>query len=154
MRRLLPAIVALGLCLALAASAFASGRVPNGVKRINVTLTFPLAVKGSKPAVHRTLTRAATVQKVVGAADALRTAKVIGVCPMFVRLADELTVVFKGSSGQTLAETRVQVEQGSRGTSGSSPCFPVQFVAGNQNLRLVGNGYVRLLGRLIGTAIS
>ncbi len=151
MRRLLPAVVTVGLLLGLASQAFAGDRVPTGVKRINVTLTFPL--KSSKP-VHRTLTRSATVQKVVGAADVLQAAHVVGACPMFIRVSPVLTVVFKGSSGRTLATTRVAVVQGSRGTSGSSACFPIQFTAGSQNLRLVGNSYVRLLGRLIGTKIS
>ena len=154
MRRLLPAIAALGLSLALASTAFASDRVPTGVKRINVTLTYPLTVNGAKKALHRTLTRAATVQKVVRAADELQTATVIGACPMFMRAGPGLTVVFRGASGQVLAETRVQVELGSRGTSGTSACFPIQFTAGRDNQRLVGNSYVRLLGRLIGTPIS
>ena len=114
-------------------------------------MTLPL--KSSKP-VHRTLTKSATVQKVVGAADILHAARVVGACPMFIRVGPELTVVFKGASGKTLAQTRVAVVQGSRGTSGTSACFPIQFTAGSQNLRLVGNSYVRLLGRLIGTKIS
>jgi hypothetical protein len=69
-------------------------------------------------------------------------------------VSPELTVVFKSSSGRTLAETRVAVVQGSRGTSGTSACFPIQFTAGSQNQRLVGNSYVRLIGRLVGTPIS
>ena len=114
---------------------------------------------------HKTLTKAATVHKVVNAADVLQTAQVVKMCPMavplgsrsarlspmFMRLGPELTVVFKGSSGQTLAQTKVQVEQGSRGTSAASFCFPIQFTAGSQNQRLVGNSFVRLFGRLIGT---
>ena len=154
MRRLLPAIAALGLCLVLASAAFASDRIPTGVRRINVTLTYPVSLKGSKPALHRTLTKTATVQKVVGAADVLRAAKVAGVCPMYMRAGSELTVIFRGASGQILAETRVQVAFGSHGTSGTSACFPIQFSAGSQNQRLLGNSYVRLVGRLIGTAIS
>ena len=154
MRRLLPAIAALGLILALAAPAFASDRVPTGVKRISVALTFPPTVTPSKKAVNRTLTKMSTIHEVVGAVDVLRTAKVVGACPMFLRASPELTVVFKGSSGQTLAETRVQVEQGSHGTSGTSFCFPIQFTAGSANQRLVGNSYVRLIGRLVGTPIS
>jgi hypothetical protein len=151
MRRLLPAIATVGLLLALTAPAFASDRVPTGVKQINVTLTFPL--KSGKP-LHRTLTKSATVRNVVGAADVLRAATVVGACPMFIRVSPELTVFFKGASGKTLAETRVAVVQGSRGSSGTSACFPIQFTAGSRNLRLVGNSYVRLLGRLIGTKIS
>ena len=154
MRRLLPAIAALGLILALAAPAFASDRIPTGVKKVDVTLTFPPTAGGSKKTVRRTMTKAATLQKLVDAVDVLRTAKTVAVCPMFIRLSPVLTVVFEGSSGQTLAETRVQVEQGSHGTSGSSFCFPIQFTAGSANQRLVGNSYVRLVGRLIGTPIS
>lgn len=154
MRRLLPAIAALGLILALAAPAFASNRVPAGVKRISVTLTFPPTVMPQKQAIDRTLTKRSAVREVVVAADALQTAKAVGACPMFLRASPMLTVVFKGSSGQTLAETRVQVEQGSHGTSGASFCFPIQFTAGSANQRLVGNSYVRLIGRLVGTPIS
>jgi hypothetical protein len=168
MRRLLTAIAALGLILALAAPAFASDRVPTGVKKINVTLTFPPSSGGSKKAVRRTITKASTVNKMVNAADVLRTPQSVKMCPMavplgsksarirplFIRLSPVLTVVFKGSSGQTLAQTRVQVVQGSHGTSGSTYCFPIDFTAGNANERLIGNSFVRLVGRMIGTQIS
>src|SRR5579875_1646229 len=143
MRRLLPAVAALGACLALAGPASAGNRMPAGVKRIGVTLTFPLTGSGSRKPVHRTLAGAATVRRVVGAADALRGAKVVGACPMFVRAGSELTVVFRGASGRILAETSVQVVLGSRGTSGTSACFPIHFTAGSHSQRLVGNSYLR-----------
>lgn len=154
MRRLLPAVVTLGLFLALASPALSHDRVPTGVKRINVTLTFPLQGNGPHKAVRRTLTKTATVRHLVGALDLLKAATVHGVCPMFLRLGPELTVIFRGSSGQRLAETKVQVALGSSGSSGTSYCFPITFSAGSQSQRLLGNGYVRLVGRLIGTAIS
>ena len=144
----------MGLCLALAPPALASGRVPAGVKRVSVTLTFPLQTGGVHRAVHRTLTKAATVRRVVAAVDLLHTAGSHGVCPMVMRLAPELTVVFRGTSGRALAQTKVQVALGSRGVSGSSYCFPITFTGGGLSQRLVGNRYVRLMGRMIGTAIS
>lgn len=143
-----------GLLLGLASPAFAGARVPAGVKRISVALTFPLVGSGTHKAVHRTLTKTATVRRVVGSLDALRAATVHGVCPMFMRLGPQLTVVYRGSSGQMLAETKVLVALGSTGTSGSSYCFPITFTGGSQSQRLVGNSYVRLIGRMIGTPIS
>ncbi len=154
MRRLLVAIVTTGLLLGLASPAFAGGRVPAGVKRISVALTFPLEGNGTYKAVHRTLTKTTAVRKVVGALDALRAATVHGVCPMFMRLGPELTVIYRGSSGQMLAETKVLVALGSTGGSGSSYCFPITFTGGGQSQRLVGNSYVRMIGRMIGTPIS
>ena len=154
MRRLLAALVTSALFLGLASPALASGRVPAGVSRISVVLTFPPQVGGTHRAIHRTLTGTAAVREIVGAANALRPAPVHGVCPMFVRLGPELTVVFRSDTGRMLAETRVQVTLGRRGTSGSSYCFPILFSGAGRNQRLVGNGYVRLVGRLIGTNIS
>lgn len=154
MRRLLAAIVTIGLVLGLASPALAGDRVPSGVKRISVTLTMPLEVGGSQKTVRRTVTGAGTVRGVVRDVDDLQTATTQGPCPMVVRLGPELTVVFRSSSGKTLAETRVQVALGSRGTSGTSACSPITFTAANQNQRLVGNSYIRRVGRLIGTAIS
>src|SRR5579875_2762523 len=115
MRRLLPAIAALGLCLALASPALASGRVPTGVKRISVTLTLPLQTGGTHKWVRRTVSNAATVHRLVAAADLLHPARSERVCPMLVRFGPELTVVFRGASGRTLAQTKVQVTLGSHG---------------------------------------
>lgn len=154
MRRLLVAIVTCVLLLGTASPALASGRVPAGVKRISVTLTFPLKVNGKQNADHRTLAKASTVHEVVGAVDMLRSPTVEGVCPMYVRLSPVLTVVFIGSHGRKLAETRVQVVLGSRGTSGTTACFPIQFTVGTHSHSLVGNSYIRLMGRLIGISLS
>lgn len=154
MRRLLAAIVTSGLLLGLASPAYASGRVPAGVKRISVALVFPLKVNGKQNSVHRTLTKSATIDEVVGAVDQLKTATVHHVCPMYMRIGPELTVDFLGSHGQKLAETKVQVVIGSHGKSGTSWCFPIQFTAGKTSQRLVGNSYVRLIGHVIGDPLS
>jgi hypothetical protein len=155
MRRLLPAIVTVGLALGPAVPAFAANHLPSGVNKISVTLTFPLkTVSGSQNTVRRTLTKAATVAEVVSATNALPTAAVRGVCPMLVVLGPELTVVFRNSSGTELAAAQVQVVQGSRGESGSSRCFPIRLISSGKDTNLLGNSWVRLIGRLIGKSIS
>lgn len=155
MRRLLPAVIAAGLVLALAVPAFAADRVPSGVKRVSVTLTFPPQTSGSRKPVRRTFTTTAKVHNIVNAANSLQIAKVRGLCPMFVRLGPELTVVFRGGSGSSsLAEVKVEVALGSKGSSGSSACFPIHFTTSGSQQALVGNSFVRLVGRMIGTAIS
>jgi hypothetical protein len=153
LRSVLPAIVSLGLLLGLGAPALAlsTRRVPSTAARIGVTLTFPLGSRGPE---HRNLTKAATVVEVVRATNALRTAQTRGVCPMIMRLGPVLTVVFRNARGSQLAEAEVQVVQGTHGNSGSSRCFPIRFTRGRQDAALVGNGWVRLIGHLIGTAIS
>lgn len=157
MRRLLAAVVTAGLIVGLAAPALAlaSDRVPHGVTRISVTLTFPLATpSGSHRAGHRTLARAATIAEVVRATDALPVAHLHIMCPMIVRLGPVLTVIFRNARGSAVAEAQVQVVPGSHGDSGSSPCFPIRFTRGHTDAALVGNRWVRMMGRLIGTAIS
>lgn len=161
MRRLLPAIVTASLLLGLAAlapaSALASGRVPRGVTRISVTLASPPKTPtkiGTGKSVHRTLRRRAIVREVVLATDALQTPRMVGACPMIVILGPHLTVVFEGAGGVQLAQAEVQVTYGSHGSSGSSMCFPIRYTSGTHSAALVGNSWVRLMGRLIGTAIS
>lgn len=135
--------------------ALASDRVPHGVARISVTLAFPLATpSGGHRTEHRTLAREATIAEVVRATDALQVAHRHIICPMMVRLGPVLTVVFRNARGSAVAEAVVQVVTGSRGDSGSSPCFPIRFTRGRTDTALVGNSWVRMMGRLIGTAIS
>ena len=158
MRRLLAAIVTCGLlsvALAAAAPALAAGRLPGGIARISVTISSPLKTgSGSRKPVHVTLSRAATVAMVVKATNALRVARVHGACPMFMRVGPELSVVFRNSKGTELAAAWVAVTQGSRGDSGSSFCFPIRLVSSGRTTDLLGNGWVRMIGRLAGTAIS
>ena len=164
MRRLLPAIVTLGLLLGLAAPAMASNRVPKGITKINVTLTFPSRKPGPQPnnakaltaqkPVRRTLTAAATVTQVVKATDALTVAVRHGVCPMIMRLGPELTVVFRNASGTAVATAVVEVTTGNHGTDGSTACFPIHYVSGSKSAPLLGNSGIRMMGKLIGTAIS
>ncbi|MGH2860828.1 MAG: hypothetical protein ACRDLT_04880 [Solirubrobacteraceae bacterium] len=139
----------------LAAPALASNRLPRGVKRISVRLTYPLkTVSGSRKPVQRTLTRAATLREAISATNALPRAKRRGVCPMFVILGPQLTVVFRNAGGTSVAEAQVQVTTGSRGSSGSSACFPIHFSSEGRDASLLGNGWVRMMGRLIGANIS
>lgn len=157
MRRLLILVVTLAVALGIAAPALASNRVPGGVKRIAVTLTYPPRLDGSRRPIRRTLTKPATVRRVVKAADALEAAQLRVVCPMIVILGPELTVVFKGGAGAgypTLAEAQVDVMFGMHGSSGSTACFPIHFSARGLQTALVGNSFVRLMGGLIGTPIS
>ncbi len=155
MRRLLILIAMLTSALALASPALASNRVPTNVKQIAVTLTFPPAQNTKKP-VHRTLTKPATVKRVISAVNQLKLAKTDRVmCPMFEVLGPKLTVVFRASAaGPALAEAQVDVSLGSHGSSGSSVCFPIRFSSGSAQTALIGNGFVRLIGGLIGTPIS
>jgi hypothetical protein len=146
--------VSFGLMLGLAAPAFAANRVPRGVTRVSVTLTFAPQTSGSRKPEQRTYTKAKTVNDVVNATDALALAKIRGVCPMIMRLGPDLTVVFKNSSGTELAEETVQVVDGTKGDSGSSACFPIRFSSAGKGESLLGNSFVRMMGRLLGTAIS
>ncbi|HEX3803005.1 MAG TPA: hypothetical protein VHV75_09215 [Solirubrobacteraceae bacterium] len=158
MRRLLIVVAILALNLGLAAPALASNRVPSKVKQVTVTLTFPPRTGGSKPPVHRTLTKTATVNRVIKAVDALKAAQTRHtMCPMIEVLGPKLTVVFRaGGAGPNpaLAEAQVDVALGTHGSSGSSLCFPIHFSAGSTQVALIGNSFVRLVGGLIGTPIS
>jgi hypothetical protein len=157
MRRLLIPVVilALGLSPAAADPAVAGPRVPANVRQIAVTLTFPPQAGGTRRPVRRTLTAAANVRRVIQAADALEAAPTHIMCPMIVFLGPQLTVAFKaGRTGSTLAEAQVEVTLGTRGSSGESGCFPIRFFARGSHEALVGNSFVRLIGRLIGIAIS
>ena len=159
MRRLLVAIVTLslfaGLTLEPAAEALAAGRVPSGVRTIRVALTDPLKRgPGAHRPVYKTLTRASTVAAVVAATRALPVAKQHGVCPMIMRIGPDLTVSFRNAAGTTVAQAQVEVAIGSSGQSGSTPCFPIRLVSSGKLTDLLGNSWVRMIGRLIGVTIS
>ena len=159
MRRLLAAIVtsALILVLALAVPALAASanRVPKGVTRISATVIYPIKTgPGAHATVRRTLTGAATVAEVVKATNALPIAHVVGACPMLMVLGPRLTVVYRNSKGTELAQAEVQVTSGNRGDSGSSVCSPIRFLSGSHSASLIGNSWVRMMGKLIGADIS
>ncbi len=161
MRRLLATIVTITFVAAILCShgnavAAASGRVPPGVGRIVVSLTFLPGRDGHARSSEHTLDRRAAVRRVVQAADRLAPAVIRGACPQFMRLGPDLTVVFKGGRHDeaVLAQARVQITLGTHGDSGASACFPIAFSSGRTHAPLVGNGFVRLVGRLIGMAIS
>lgn len=158
MRRLLAPVVCVALMLAVALAApglaLGAGRVPSGVTRVSVTLTFAPTSSNARGPEHRTFTKASSVAQVVDATDALPTAKLRGMCPMIMRLGPQLTVVFRNSSGAALAEETVQVVDGTKGDSGSSACFPIRFTSAGKGQSLLGNGFVRMMGRMLGTAIS
>lgn len=155
MRRLLVAIVTGALLFLMAAPALASNRVPHGVTKVEIAVNFPLrTVSGYHKPVHVTLTKAAAVAEVVNATDALPVAKMRGVCPMIMRIGPELTVSFRNASGAEIGVAAVAVAQGSKGESGSSPCFPIRFTSAGKTSDLLGNHWVRLMGKLAGTAIS
>ncbi len=140
------------------ASARAAGRVarvPRGVRRISVSLTVPFANgPGAHAPVRRTLTRPATVTSVVAATDALPPVRVMHPCPLLLVRGPELALVYRGAHGAALATLMVQVTLGSAGHSGSSPCFPIRFSRSGHERLLLGNGFVRMVGRLLGTPIS
>jgi hypothetical protein len=140
--------------LAVASPAFAAGRVPSGVTHVSVTLTSAPTSSGANAPKARTFTKAASVSQIVRAANALPVATIRGACPMIMRFGPELTVVFRDSRGTAVAEVTVQVVVGTKGDSGSSNCFPIHFIRGNQGQSLVGNGFVRMMGRMLGTTIS
>lgn len=139
----------------LAAPALAGGRLPSGITKISVTISFPLRTgSGYRKTVHVALTRPPTVAEVVKATAALPVANARGVCPMFMRLGPELTVVFRNASGTEVAAAEVAVIQGSKGESGSSACFPIRLTTAGKSSDLLGNSWVRMMGKLAGTAIS
>lgn len=132
----------------------ASNRVPKGVTKISVTITFPLKAPATHKPVRRTLTKPATVAQVVSATDGLQAATNPGVCPMLMRLGPELTVIFRNGKGAMLAEATAQVTPGNRGNDGSSPCFPIRYTSASKGAALLGNRWIRMMGRLVGTSIS
>jgi len=115
----------------------------------------PGGVDGSRPPVHRTLTKRTTVQRVIRAVNGLQPAKQRIMCPMIMILGPILTVVFKaGPAGPALAQAQVQVRTGTQGDSGASSCFPIRLTARGVQTPLIGNSFVRLMGGLIGVQIS
>jgi len=155
MRRLLATVAATALFLSPAAPAWAAGRVPAGVTSVSIAIGFPQkGAPGYRTPVHRSLTRHAAVAEVVQATDALPVARRHVMCPMIMRLGPLLSVTFRSSSGAQLAVATVNVAYGSRGDSGASFCFPIHFVSTSGSAALLGNGWVRLMGRLAGTTIS
>lgn len=164
MRRLLAVLLSAGVLIGLAAVTPALGalatrssvsRVPHGVRRISISLMFPVqAGPRSHRPMHRTVTRAATVRQVVRATNALSVPRIVGACPMLMVLGPELTVVYRNSRGSALAQAQVQVRTGSRGDSGSSVCFPIHFTSPGRRESLVSNSFVRMIGRLLGANIS
>ena len=155
MRRLLAAVAASALMLGAAVPAWAAGRVPGGVTNVTIAISFPLkGGPGYHRPVRRTLSRRAAVAEVVQATDALPAARRHGVCPMIMRLGPELSVTFRNSSGTQLAVATVDVAYGSRGDSGASFCFPIRYMSAGGSADLLGNGWVRFMGRLTGTTIS
>jgi hypothetical protein len=162
MRRLLVAVVAILTAGALLAAgsvpawAGGSARIPPGVRQIVVSLTFLPGGHGYESLTRR-LDRGASVREVVQAADRLTPAVIRGACPQLMRLGPDLEVLFKGGRRDrlTLAQAHVQITLGDRGDSGASACFPIELsTAGGDERPLVGNSFVRLIGRLIGKAIS
>jgi hypothetical protein len=155
MRRLLAPIICAGLILGSAApSLAAAGRVPSAVRKVSVTLTFEPSSSNTRTPEHRTFTKAASVAQIVDATNALVVPKFHGACPMIMRLGPELTVVYRNASGTALAEASVQVVDGNKGDSGSSACFPIHYTSGGEEQSLVGNSFIRMMGRMLGTAIS
>lgn len=97
------------------------------------------------------------MRAVVRGLDALRPARVHGMCPRYIRLGPSLSVVLRSGTGSVhpaLAAARVAVALGTHGASGSSACFPIHFSSRRHSEALIGNGFVRLVGRLVGTSIS
>ena len=123
------------------------------MNRIVVALTFPTAMQGAGRPIHRTFTHPSKVSAVVNAADMLNAAPLHAMCPMFLRVGPQLTVVFRHGA-TVLAELAVAVTLGTHGYSGASACFPIHFTSRGHNQALVGNSFVRKIGSLIGTAIS
>lgn len=155
MRRLLPAIVTVGLLLGFAAAAMATSRVPKGITKVNVTLTIPASGSTTRGTQHKTITKAASVAAIVSATDGLQPPSTKHImCPMIMRLGPALTVIFRNAKGVEVAEATAQVTLGSKGDDGTSPCFPIRLVMGGKSSALLGNGWIRMMGRMIGTAIS
>jgi hypothetical protein len=145
-------LVALALVTAGTAQA---APVPTSAKVVDVTLTYAPPV--TKKPVHRAFTGHNQVSAVVEAIDALPPARSRGVmCPMILMLGPTLTVVFRaGPAGPALAEARVHVALGTHGSSGSSVCSPISYwIRDRQQTPLLGNSFVRMVGRLIGVKIS
>lgn len=120
-------------------------------------LAIPAQAGHPARSVRRTFTRGMDLNELVASADSLQRAVMRGACPMIIRLGPTLTVTFRTGRKppwKTAATLSVQVTLGSHGASGSSACFPIHFSARGVSQALVGNSFVRLVGRLINTPIS
>lgn len=137
-------------------AAVQSGRVPRGVKRVTVTVTYPELGKAMRAPLVRVLTSPSEVRALVTAVDRLKPLNRHGImCPVLLVDRPVLRLVFSSGSGATLAQVRVSVSIGTGGDSGANICFPVMFQTGAGAQRsLVGKALVPLAGRLIGAVIS
>lgn len=132
MRRLLPAIVTVGLLLGFAAAAMATTRVPKGITKVSLTLTLPPSTTNARTPEHKTITKAASVAAIVSATNALQPAIRHGMCPMILRLGPELTVSFRNAKGATVASASAAVTLGSTSNDGTSACSPIRLFNGGK----------------------
>ena len=153
-KRMLSILTTALLVTAGTASAAQTPRVPSGTRLVDVTVTFP-QTKPHRP-VRRAIKSPRAVAELIRAADALKIPPSGNfVCPMFMILEPSLTVTFRaGPAGPALAQAQLPVSLGTAGSSGSSRCFPIHFSSRGREQSLLGNSFVRLVGRTIGVQLS
>jgi hypothetical protein len=158
MKRILAISALVTLLSTSVAGATASGRMPAGVRRAMVTVTFPPTPNAPTHPIRRLITNAKKVHALIAAVNALKPATTHLMCPAIEVLGPVLTVVYRAGPGPAhpdIAQTKVKVTTGTHGSSGSSSCFPIAFSAGStHSAALTSNSYVRLVGRLSGISIS
>jgi hypothetical protein len=138
------------------------GRVPGGVRVVDVTLRIGHGQLANRNVVTSThvFTGAATVQALITGVDALATVPKGSIwnCPNAIAepTTRRLTVSFKtGPARPTIARVEVDVSSGRTGDSGWTPCDGIEFSVGGKPQRvLISRTFVRHLGRLIGADIS
>lgn len=154
-------VVAMAGVLFLVASS-ATGRVPGGVRIVDVTLQIGRGLLGNKEIVTstRVFTGAATVQALVSRVDRLATVPKGSVwnCPAAIAepIRRQLILSFRtGSARSAIARVVVYVSSGREGDSGWTPCDGIEFwVVGKRQIVLTSHTFVRHIGRLIGADIS
>jgi hypothetical protein len=143
-------------------SGLGGGRVPGGVRVVDVTLRIGHGLLGNENVVARThvFTGAATVQALITSVDALATVPKGSIwnCPAAIAepTRRQLVLSFKpGAARRAIARVEVDVSQGSEGDSGWTVCDGIEFsVGGKRQIVLVSHTFVRHIGKLIGSGIS
>jgi hypothetical protein len=140
----------------------ATGRLPGGVRVVDVTLRIGQGPLGNKDVVtgSRVFTGVETVHELVTGVDALATVPSGSIwnCPAAIAgpTRRQLILLFKTErAGPAIARAEVDVSPGRKGDAGWTPCDGIEFsVAGKRQIVLISHTFVRRVGKLIGADIS
>jgi hypothetical protein len=139
-----------------------SEQVPSGVRAVEVTLRIGGGPQGLRRPLTTThvFTGAERVATIIGDLNSLPIVQpgIFYSCPAMIVQPGRplLTLTFRaGRARPALARAQVNVYPGKHGSSGWSPCDPIQFWIGTtQQTALTSQTFVQQIGQLIGANIS